>query len=188
MMRARRRGFTLVEMLVAISLLGLLGVISWRGLDHVVDQRARISRQDAQIERLIRTIAQIERDVDERLADTLFAGLSSPSATLPRALAIDFDKQARQRLMVVRRHPDGTGTVTVSYQLDGSDLVRFVALTSRGETDRVVMLRDISDFRSRLLSQGGWVDARGFAGSPALAIEIVIEGVDGGRYTKVMPL
>ena len=77
------RGFTLVEMLVAVSLLGLLGVISWRGLDHVIDQRERISRQDAQIERLIRTIAQIERDIDERVADALMVERTGTSDVLP---------------------------------------------------------------------------------------------------------
>ena len=100
-------GFTLVEMLVAVSLVGLLGVIAWRGLDHVIDQRERISLQDAQVERLIRTIAQIERDIDERVADALLVGPTEVSAALPRSMAIVVDEQSRQRITILRRHPVG---------------------------------------------------------------------------------
>jgi prepilin-type N-terminal cleavage/methylation domain-containing protein len=44
-------GFTLVEMLVAIALLGLLGVISWRGLDYVSAQRIVYRVADAALTR-----------------------------------------------------------------------------------------------------------------------------------------
>lgn len=188
MTRVRQSAFTLVEMLVAISLLGLLGVISWRGLDHVLEQRARISRQDVQIERLIRTIAQIERDFDERIADALLAETKNPLTSLPPAIRIEYDQQAHQRLTVMRRHPDGTGTVTVVYRLDGGELVRVSTQPSRPVDDRVVMLSNVAAFGSRLLSQSGWLDSRELSGARALAVEISIEDGEGGRYTKVMPL
>ncbi|MCJ9713657.1 prepilin-type N-terminal cleavage/methylation domain-containing protein, partial [Bordetella hinzii] len=35
----RQQGFTLIEVLVAISLMALVSVIAWRGLQHVADAR-----------------------------------------------------------------------------------------------------------------------------------------------------
>ena len=59
-MSARRTaGFTLVEILVAISLLAVLGVMAWRGLDHVVAQRAHVDADTADTDRVLRTLAQI---------------------------------------------------------------------------------------------------------------------------------
>jgi general secretion pathway protein J len=181
-------GFTLVEMLVAISLVGLLGVIAWRGLDHVIDQRERISLRDAQVERLIRTIAQIERDIDERVADALLVGPTETSAALPRSMAIAFDEESRQRITVLRRHPVGAGTVRASYSLDDARLVRASVSQAYEQTDRITLLDGIAVFRTRLLSQQGWVDVDAIGDTRALAIEISIERVSGERYTKVMPL
>ncbi|KPK35157.1 MAG: hypothetical protein AMJ66_01985 [Betaproteobacteria bacterium SG8_40] len=181
-------GFTLVEMLVAVSLVGLLGVIAWRGLDHVIDQRERISLQDAQVERLIRTIAQIERDIDERVADALLVGPTEVSAALPRSMAIVVDEQSRQRITILRRHPVGPGTVRASYSLDDDRLIRASVSQTYEQPDRIALLDGIAGFRTRLLSQQGWVDIDAIGDSRALAIEISIERVSGERYTKVMPL
>ena len=183
-----RSGFTLVEMLVAVSLVGLLGVIAWRGLDHVIDQRERISLQDAQIERLVRTIAQIERDIDERVADALLVGPAETTAALPRSVAIVVDEESRQRITILRRHPVDGGTVRAQYSLDDDRLIRASVSQAYELPDRVALLDGIAGFRTRLLSQQGWVDVDAIGDSRALAIEISIERVNGERYRKVMPL
>jgi general secretion pathway protein J len=41
----RRRGFTLVELLVAISILAIVAVLGWRGLDGIVRARAALTEQ-----------------------------------------------------------------------------------------------------------------------------------------------
>ena len=183
-----RSGFTLVEMLVAVSLVGLLGVIAWRGLDHVIDQRERISLQDARVERLIRTVAQIERDIDERVADALLVGPVETTAALPRSLTIAVDEESQQRISILRRHPVGAGTVRASYSLDGDRLVRASVSQAYEQPDRITLLNGIAAFRARLLSQQGWVDLDTIGDARALAIEISIERLSGERYTKVMPL
>ena len=181
-------GFTLVEMLVAISVLGILGIMSWRGLDHVIDQRGRISEQDAQVERVIRTVAQLERDFDECIADSLLVSQATASTTLPSCLNVTQDRQSHAIVLITRRHPSGKGFITVRYQLEGENLVRLTATADRSQTDRVLMLNDVVTFDTRFLSRRGWIDTPDGTDTRVSAIEITIERLAAGRYVKVVPL
>ncbi|UCD67682.1 MAG: prepilin-type N-terminal cleavage/methylation domain-containing protein [Betaproteobacteria bacterium] len=181
-------GFTLVELLVAVSLLGLLGIISWRGLDHVIGQRVRISEQDAQIERLIRTIGQLERDFDECLADALLSSASDEPSPLPKCLALTRNQHSGEAVTIVRAHPSGTGYSSVRYGLEGNDLIRSTTSNRNSQSDRVLLLSDVVSFEARLFSAGGWVDFAEQSDSRATAIEISIERTEAGRYTKVIVL
>ena len=188
-MKVRKiKGFTLVEMLVAISVLGILGVMSWRGLDHVIDQRARISERDAQVERLIRTVAQLERDFDECIADSLLVGETAESTTLPGCLNITRDRYSHAIVIITRRNPSGKGFIIVRYQLEGEDLVRLTSSADRSKTDRVLMLNDVATFDTRFLSRRGWSDTSEVLDARAAAIEITIDRLAAGRYVKVVPL
>lgn len=180
-------GFTLVELLVAISLLGLLGIISWRGLDHVSDQRARITEQDAQVERLIRTIGQLERDFDECIDDALLSSGIGETSKLPKCLILARDQNSRETVTIVRRHPSGTGFSTVRYELEGSDFLRSATSDRSSRTDRVPLLDGVASFKTRLLSANGWVDFAEQSEPRVTAIEISIER-DGSSYTKVIAL
>ena len=80
-------GFTLIEMLVAIALMALMGVVCWRGLAFVANQRSAIEDQSVELAQLVRAFAQIERDLAERLPDIAVP----PRATepeLPLAVSI----------------------------------------------------------------------------------------------------
>lgn len=188
--REKPGGFTLVEMLVAISLLGLLGVISWRGLDQVVALRERVNDETADVERIVRTIAQIERDIDQRISDVLMVAPSVVSA-LPHSMNVVVESDNNQRVSVFRTLSQGPGTQTVTYYLRMTELMRTVSEESTGEVSSVAMLGDVRDFRARLLLPGGWVNAdvlEATAGERARAIEIAFERASGERYTRVLPL
>src|SRR6185295_18621594 len=81
------RGFTLVEMLVAIALLGLMGVVCWRGLDYATTQRERVERESDELGKLLRTLSQIERDLAQRVPEPM---LPAPAAVqeLPASIAV----------------------------------------------------------------------------------------------------
>ena len=183
-------GFTLVEMLVAVSLLGLLGVISWRGLDQVIALRTRVNDETVEIERVVRTIAQIERDIDMRVADVLMAAPPAASS-LPYAINIDIDSNEDHRISLFRSRPVSPGAQTVVYAMRSEELVRTVSIEDPGETTSVVMLGDVHEFRVRLLLSGGWVAPNVFvatANDRARASEIAIERASGERYIRVIPL
>lgn len=57
-----RRGFTLVELLVAITVLAIVAVLGWRGLDSIVRSRIALTTDLEQTRGLQLAFAQMQRD------------------------------------------------------------------------------------------------------------------------------
>ena len=74
----RLRGFTLLELLVAVALLSVLAVLSWRGMDSVLRARDRIVESSDELRALSVAFAQIEQDVRASWAVGLL-GLDEPA-------------------------------------------------------------------------------------------------------------
>lgn len=58
----RDAGFTLLELIVAASILALIAVFSWRGLDALLREREAIASSQESIDAMQRAFARIERD------------------------------------------------------------------------------------------------------------------------------
>ncbi|MFZ9406750.1 MAG: PulJ/GspJ family protein [Burkholderiaceae bacterium] len=56
-------GFTLVELLVATALLAIVALLSWRGLDSVLQSRDRIESASDELKSLSMAFAQIDEDL-----------------------------------------------------------------------------------------------------------------------------
>ena len=76
--RARHKGLTLVELLVAISVLGFVAVLGWRGLDSIVRARIALTSDLEQTRGMQLAFAQLQSDC---------AHLVSPSA-LPNRIPL----------------------------------------------------------------------------------------------------
>jgi general secretion pathway protein J len=72
-MKARQSGFTLIEVLVAITLMALVSIIAWRGLENVSSQQRRLTEDADENDTVIRMLGQFERDVALRAPDALLA-------------------------------------------------------------------------------------------------------------------
>lgn len=186
-----RGGFTLVEVLVALTLLAIVGLIAWRGLDHVAAQRARADADTAATDRMLRTLAQIDRDLGQRIPDALFAGRYSASGVLPLALQVATDEEGRVRLRVLRRLPGALGVRYVTYAVEGSKLMRYLAAEdAKRDPDAVLMLDAVRRMDIRFLVAGQWATSGLLqnARSRAMAIELAIERESGERYVEVLQL
>ena len=191
------KGFTLVEMLVAIGLMALMAVICWRGLVYVADQRQTVTREAGEIAELVRTFAQMERDLAERVPNAALPAASAPTE-LPLAVGVYPSAGGAVALEVSRFVPQpgaAPEAVRVIYRVTGTGLSRSTrALGDNRATaaDEVILLPGARTLHVRVHAGGFWIEPGRGTGvqptAPATAIEIAVEDRDGSRYTKVFAL
>lgn len=193
-------GFTLVEMLVAIALLGLLGVISWRGLDYVAGQRERIDRDTDELSRILRVLSQIERDVAQRAPDFMLPAQTAPGL-LPASIAVMAAVDDTVALEIVRIAPRAGGPALaqrIVYRITDSVLTRSVSPAGTGlpvaaAANPVELLPGARQFAVRAFSGGFWAQP-GIGGAGvqppvrATGLEVAFEAADGARYVRVFAL
>jgi len=92
-LRARAAGFTLVELLVALAVMALLALVSWRGLEAMARAQAGHRERDDAVLVLQTSLAQWNADLDA----------ATPYGDLP---AMDWNGQV---LRLTRRGSDGAG-------------------------------------------------------------------------------
>lgn len=110
----RQRGLTLIELLIAISVLAFVAVLGWRGLDTIVRTRTALNEDLAQTRGMQLAFAQMQTD-SANVASTLL---------LPDRLPIDI---APNRLTLIRT-TGGDGRPTflqvISYRVQDGVLAR----------------------------------------------------------------
>lgn len=90
---AKQRGFTLVELLVALALMALMAAISWRGLDAMVGAQKHLNQRSDAVLTLQTGLAQWGADLDAL-------------ALQPNTPSIDWDGRA---LRLLRRGSQSAG-------------------------------------------------------------------------------
>lgn len=100
--RSRQGGFTLLELLIAITLMAVIAVLGWRGLDSLLAGRERLNEANQQLRALTTVMTQLEDDLRRAWPNRLLG--------LDRA-PISFVLEGEQlRLEIVREA--GTGALT----------------------------------------------------------------------------
>ena len=126
----RARGFTLVELLVALFAMALLAVMSWRGLDGMVRAQAMTSARADEVLTLQVGLAQWSADLDAILQ-------------LPGTPALDWNGRV---LRVTRRDTSApaNGVLVAAWTLRAGQWLRWQSppLTTRGELDQAWLKAD----------------------------------------------
>ncbi|TFY97312.1 PulJ/GspJ family protein [Ramlibacter rhizophilus] len=134
---SRSTGFTLVELLVALFVLSLVAILSWRGLDGMVRTQAQTQERADEVLAAQVGLAQWKTDLDALVQ-------------LPQLTALDWDGRV---FRLTRRNP-----------ADPGDGVRVTAWTQRNVNGRGTWLRWQSPpLRTRGEVQEAWARAGAWA-------------------------
>jgi general secretion pathway protein J len=104
-MNARARGFTLVEVLVALAIMAVMAGMAWRGVDGIVRARDASQGRLEQTLRLDSVIAQWEQDVAAMQESSAVPGISCDGSTVRLTRRVDSGLQ----VVAWALRPDGAG-------------------------------------------------------------------------------
>lgn len=204
-MRRNASGFTLIEVMVAVAIMGVLAVICWRALDSVAGSSQRLRQADAETTAALQLLQQFQRDIEMRADDALMNGAvrpaDQPQRLLPPALASERGTDGRLTLEITRSvGSDGLRWQRVRWWQQGSTLWR----ASGAPSDRyplpapvpssgIAVARDVQRFDLRAWQSGaGWTLLPGQAGVlPATGLELRLTLRDGRgplNYRRVLEL
>jgi general secretion pathway protein J len=146
--RRQARGFTLVELLVAIGILAMVAVLGWRGLDGIVRARVALTNQMETTRGMQLAFAQMQSDCEH---------VAGPEILDQRPYLIA-DKDRLTLVRIVSSEGEPTRLQVVAYRLVNGTLTRRESQATRDLTQLDAMWKAISsdgDTSQQVALQGG---------------------------------
>ena len=211
----RSRGFTLLELLVAIAVLAVVGALGYRGLNSVLDAEARLQAESRRWSDIALLFSQLSEDLTMAVGRTArdAADLTGPALLLTAGAATVVDAGSAMAgasanapgtdaQMVVTRLGIGEGAAAqsaprrVGYRLRDGTLEYLVwpdLDAAPGTTPAAYELLDgVADLRWQALDVDGRWDSVWPANRPgsslprAVSVRVIL--ADGGEITRIVPL
>lgn len=160
--RARHTGLTLVELLVAISVLGFVAVLGWRGLDSIVRARIALTRDMEQTRGMQLAFAQLQSDgahlaSPSNLPNRVPLAIEQGRLTLVRTVFAD--NQPSRLQVITYRVIDGTLTrreSAATRDLRELDTLWQAAVNDTDTGQAVTLQSDVAAMTMRLWIKAGW--------------------------------
>lgn len=203
--KRRVQGFTLIEVMIAITLMGVLAVICWRALDSVSTSDQRLRQADAGTNAALRVLQQFQRDIEMRADDALMNGAvrpaDQPQRLLPPALVSERQADGSFALEITRSvGSDGLRWQRVRWWRQGNTLWRASGppsdrypLPPPEQSRGLAVAQDVQFFDVRAWQPGaGWttLPSQGLL-LPATGLELRLRLRDGRgplSYRRVLEL
>ena len=100
---------TLIEVLVALALMALVSLISWRGLASVSSARDWIESQAEDTDAIVRSLGQLGRDVELSYDGPVFDPVGGDAVALSAGVRLLRPPSGGAVLEILRPHPDSPG-------------------------------------------------------------------------------
>lgn len=160
----RQHGFTLVEVLVALTLLALVAVLAYRGMAALVDSESRLAGEAARWRTLDAAFARFEADLRQALPRSVKAGSTREPAWLAAVESHGASGIAFSRAGPEFAADPGIAGQRIGYRLRGNalEVVYWPTLDRATLADERVtawtLADDVAGFRVEHWSErGGWV-------------------------------
>lgn len=180
---ATQFGLTLIELLVAISVLGVVAVLGWRGLDSIVRARMALTSDLEQTRGMQLAFAQLQSDC---------AHLAN-SAMLPDRVPLTIDQGRMSLVRTVFADNQPTRLQVVTYRLANGVLTRQESIATRNlkeldtlwltaandndPTQTVALQSGVNAITLRLWDGSGWQAANLNAPMPAAPVIPIVNPV-----------
>jgi general secretion pathway protein J len=196
----RQRGFTLLELLVALSVFSLVSVMAYSGLRTVLQSKQHTEQRAARIQQLQSAVMLLERDLAQFVDRPVRDEFGDPQQAL---LSADYGDTRLAFTRAGYRNPTGlprSNLQRVAYGLEEEALVRLawpVLDRAQGsEPYRGVLLEGVRELQLRFMDeerewQGQW-PPEGLAPDAPIplprAVEVTLELEDLGEVRRLFPL
>ncbi len=195
--KAPERGFTLLEVLIALTLMAMLSLLSWRALETTARSNERLEAGADDTMALLRVLGQIESDIHQHAGTHLPHATPLTTSTPLEAVLPAAIQWQMPHLSILRTNHHGAWQ-EVTWALSGNALVRAVGAPSTrlplpAATHPELMLSGVRSFSLRAWLPGrGWVESVAPPASlAATGLEIAIVRHHNGAdeaYRKVVVL
>jgi general secretion pathway protein J len=184
--KCRRGGFTLVEVLAALAIFGVLAVLAYRATATLTDGEARLSGEAARWRTLEALFTRFEADIRQAIPRRVRTG----NGTEPAWLALPIDAAGNSALVFTRSgtefydEPSAAGQ-RIGYRLRGQtlEIAYWPHLDNVAAATPAVyaLAEEISSFHVAYLTNGGaWRDRWPLLGEPdiprALRVTLTLTG------------
>ncbi len=190
-MTSSQRGFTLLELLVALAIFAVLGVAAYAGLDAVLGAKDRIEAKSDQLGRLQMLFVLMGRDIEQAADRGVRDNFGDPLPPMfGNDTAFEFTRAGWRNPAGLKR----SELQRVSYGLSDEALTRaswdVLDRAQDSEPRRARLLDDVSALEIRYLDGAGeWRSEWPAAGSSGTqlprAVEVTLEVKEWGRITRL---
>lgn len=193
-LRARRRGFTLIEILVALVVFAAMAAITWGALGQIARVRSALAVEQDRFAAIVRSMSDLERDLRQAISRPLRGNYGE---SVP-ALLGSSDRIELSRLGFANPRAEARSNIErVLYAIDNASLRRGRYAVLDRAAGSVAEWRDlldqVTDFRLRYLGpDGAWRDQWPPRDTPPeelpRAIELRLRLDDFGELRRVLAL
>jgi general secretion pathway protein J len=157
------KGLTLIELLVAITVLAVIAVLGWRGLDSITRSRLTLTSDLEQTRTMQLSFAQLQNDC-AHLADVSVlpnrASIQATNGRITLIRTVSADNQPTRLQVIAYRLKDGKLTRNASpatRNLIELDTLWKISSSDFDSTQTVVLQSGVAELKTRLWSKGNWL-------------------------------